>query len=632
MTLNNVRLLPWLLAALLVAGCGGGNGSGAASVPDAAAACNPADAATADECGTVLLGFTDADGDFLNYTVDVLGLTLETANGRSVEVLPGRTRINFTDYVELTELVAAAFVPPATYVAGTLRLDFADAEVFVEAGGEAKAATVTDADGNPIGAAAFSIRLADREQLTVTRRRAQLLQLDFDLAASHTVDIVPTPAIAVAEPFILAEVHPVDEKDFRVRGPLVAVDEAAMNYTIAIRPFNHRHGDYGRFTINVTGQTEFEVDEELLLGADGLRALAAAGPGTPTVAGGTLATAERSYTAAAVLAGSSVPGHDRDAVAGNIIARDGNFLTVRGATVIRNDAGPDHPWHFHDDVVVEVGPGTRVFRDWHRARDLGIDALSIGQRVTVRGELVTAATDAATPQLLFDATAGAVRMHVTSLAGIVNTVLPGQADITLQSIDRRRADVFDFTGTGPSPAEDADPANYEVRTFTLTLADLAEGRPIVVRGFPTAFSTAPPDFAGRSVIDYSDVRSALGVGWGSEGTAAPFLSLGTDGLVLDNQNPDIGVRHYIKQGPVLIDLTALDSGTSILPRESGRMIFAIRTSDSLLLYATWSEFADELSNRLGAGSRMRSMHAYGSYDGDSNTLVAVKLGVSLLEP
>ncbi len=157
--------------------------------------------------------------------------------------------------------------------------------------------------------------------------RPALLQLDFDLAASHTVDIVPTPAEAVSEQFILAEVIPVDEKDIRVRGPLVSVSEDEMTYTVAIRPFHDRQGDFGRVKVHVTGETEFEVNEEMFMGVDGLRALDAAGPGTPTVAAGTLNVAAREFTADIVLAGSSVPGIDRDAVVGNVIKREGNFLT-----------------------------------------------------------------------------------------------------------------------------------------------------------------------------------------------------------------------------------------------------------------------------------------------------------------
>jgi hypothetical protein len=618
------------LLTLFLGACGSGGGSGT-SGPDPVASCDPADAGSIAECGSVIVSFTDADGDFLNYTVDVLSLTLETANGRVVETLPRETRINFTDYVDLTELVTVATVPPATYVAGTIRLDYTDAEVFVEAGGGSKEALVTDQDGTPLAQAELRIRLSERDRLTVRRGLTSLLQLDFDLAASHVVDIVPTPAIAAAEPFIVAEVTPVDEKTTRVRGPLVEVDEAAGEYTVALRPFHHRHGDFGRVAVQTTDDTEFEVNGESFFGAAGLQALAAAGRGTPTVAGGLLSVAEREFTAAFVLAGSSVPGAGRDAVVGNVIARDGDVLTVRGATIIPHDRRA----HFHDDVLVQIGPDTRVFRDGDRQTGLGIDAVSIGQRVTIRGsgpDVMRTASDADSPQILFDATAGAVRMHVTHLSGIVNAVLPGQVDIALQAIDRRRADVFDFSGTGASPDLDADPGNYEIATGSLTLADFAAGKPVAVRGFPEAFGAAPPDFNGRTVIDFTDVRSALGVGWGSDGTTAPFLSMGADGLVLDNQNPAIDERHYIRQGTVLIDLTALDSGTTIVPPGSGRTLYVIKTADSLRQYTEFAEFADDLAASLGGATSARSMFARGQYDADSNVFTAFKLGVYLLEP
>jgi hypothetical protein len=632
MNFANTQRAALLLTALILTACGGGASTSSNPAVNPTLTCDPDNSATFDECGTVLIGFTDADGDFLNYTVDVLSLTLETADGRLVEVMPRETRTNFTDYVDLTELVSAVLVPPATYVAGTISLDYSDAEVFVEAADAAKGAVVTDLAGIPLEQTDLKIVLSNRDQLTVVRRRAHLLQLDFDLAASHEVDIVPTPATAASEQFIVAEVHPVDEKDIRVRGPLLAVSEDEMSYTIAIRPFHDRVGDFGRFTVNVTDETEFEVDGEMWVGVDGLRALNAAGPGTPTIAKGTLTVTERRFTADLVLAGSSVPGHDRDAIVGNIIKRNGNFLTIRGATIIPNAVSVDHRVHFHDDVVVEVGPNTKVFKDGYRQSDLSIDALSIGQRVTIRGNQPTPTTDALAPQILFDATEGAVRMHVTHLSGVVNMVVPGQTDITLHSIDRRRVGIFDFSGTGPSEDLDADPDNYEVRTGNLTLANFSTGKPIVAWGFPTPFGMAPPDFTGRSVIDYTDVRSALGVGWGSAGTFAPFISMGTDGLVLDNQNGDIDQRHYIKQGPVLIDLTSLDSNTAIIPRETGRMLFSIRSQDSLRLYSDWDDFVGDLINSLDGATTARSMYAYGKYDVDSNVFTAYKLGVYLLEP
>ncbi len=615
--------------ALFLSACGGGSGTGPIAGPDPVA-CDPADSSTFAECGTVFVGLTDADGDFLNYTVNVVQLTLETANGRTIETLPQSTRVNFTDYVDMTELVTAASVPPATYVSGTITLDYSDAEVFVESNGVAKETTVTDLDGTPLTQTQLTIVLPERDRLVVTRGRTALLQLDFDLAASHLVDIAPTPATAASEQFIVAEVSPVDEKDIRVRGPLIEVNEDSSSYVIAVRPFHDRVGDFGRMRVHTTDNTEFEVDGEAFMGADGLRALAAAGRGTPTVAAGTLSVANREFTADIVLAGSSVPGIDRDAIVGNVIARNGNFLTVRGATIVPSDRRA----HFHDDVVVEIGPDTKVFKDGDRTSDLAIDAISVGQRVTIRGSQAGApTTDANAPQILFDATQGAVRMHVTRLSGIVNTVVPGQTDITLHAIDRRRAEIFDFAGTGIDPNNDADPANYEIATGNLALADFAEGRPIVAWGFPNAFGAAPPDFTGRTIVDYTDVRAALGVGWGSEGTLMPFNRIAEDGLLLNNQNPDIDQRRFIKQGPVLIDLTALDSDTLIVPSDAGRTVFYIRSRDSLRIYSDFADFTNDLAASLdGSTIAARSMHAHGQYDNASNVFTARKVGVYLLEP
>jgi len=108
--------------------------------------------------------------------------------------------------------------------------------------------------------------------------------------------------------------------------------------------------------------------------------------------------------------------------------------------------------------------------------------------------------------------------------------------------------------------------------------------------------------------------------------------MGADGLVLDNQNADIGIRHYIKQGPVLIDLTSLDSNTTIVPHETDRMLFSIKTADSLRQYSDWNDFVDDLGLSLDGSTTARSMYAYGKYEVDSNTFHTYKLGVLLLEP
>ena len=607
---------------LTIVGCGGGASTVTNDDP-VAAECIPGDPSTVAECGTLYVGLTDAEGDFLSYSVDILSLTLEKASGAIVETMPNSTRINFSEYVNLTELMSVATVPPGTYVAGTITLDYSNADVFVDSNGAAKAATVIDADGNALTQTALKIVLPERDQLFITRGRASLLTIDFDLEASHTVDVVPTPALAMSEPFIVAEIDPVDTKDIRVRGRLIEVNETEMWYTVSVRPFHDRASDFGRMKVNVTDDTEFEVNGEPYKGSEGLQALNAAGDGTITVAQGSLNVADRMFTANIVLAGTSVPGIGFDAVKGIVIGRNGNDLVVRGRTVIMQDT----PAFFRDDIIVTVGPDTKVFKTTHDGL-LDISAISVGQAVTVRGEVI--ANDELGIHL--DATEGAVRMDVTHLSGIINTINPGQADIKLHSIDRRRVQVFDFTGTGMSPDQDADPDNYEVSTGNLLMPADTTGRPVVVWGFPNAFGAAPPDFEGRTIIDYSDVRSVLGVGWGQDGTLKPFTMMDSVGLLLNNQNPDIDQRHYIKQGPVLIDLTALDSDTLIAPRETGRKLFSIATKDSLQLYADFNDFIAALTLALDGATTARSMYARGKYDADSNVFTAYKIGVYLLEP
>ena len=536
-----------MLMATLLAACGGGAGTTTVE-PPLSSACIPGNPATADNCGTLIIGLTDGDGDFLSYSVDVLSLSLEKADGTTVEVLPAATRVDFSNYVNLTEFIGVATIPPGIYVAGTIRLDYTSADIWVEAGDAAKAATVVDENGAPLTETTLNIRLADRDQLFVTRARTSLMTVDFDLDASHTVDISMTPAVATAEHFIVAEIDPVDTKDIRVRGRFIEANEAEMYYTVALRPFYDRVGDFGRVKVNITDDTDFEVNEAMFSGIEGLRALSATGQGTLTVAQGTLNVAQREFTANIVLAGSSVPGRDKDAVKGNVISRNGNDMIVRGGTVILTDASRSF---FRDDVTVTVGPNTIVYKTHHSDRPmaapdrlLDISAISVGQAVTIRG-VVTANDELG---VHIDATNGAVLMHLTHLSGVVNSVIPGQTDIELHSIDRRRSSVFDFTGTGSSRENDADPANYEVATGNMLMAAQAEGNPVVVYGFPYEFGAAPPDFEGRTIVDYSDVRSALGVGWGAKGTTTPFLMMGSDGLLLDNQEyrpKKVGVQRLL---------------------------------------------------------------------------------------
>ena len=92
------------------------------------------------------------------------------------------------------------------------------------------------------------------------------------------------------------------------------------------------------------------------------------------------------------------------------------------------------------------------------------------------------------------------------------------------------------------------------------------------------------------------------------------------------------VFNYLTMRAILGALTALESGTTIVPPGSGRTLYVIKTADSLRQYTDFAEFADDLAASLDGATSARSMFARGRYDADSNVFTAFKLGVYLLEP
>ena len=587
--------------------------------PTQSTECDVSEADDAD-CGSVFIALTDAEGDFMSYTVDVQSLTLERQDGSVIETLPQSTRIDFAQYADLTEFFTAAQVPPGVYVAGSITLDYSNAQIVVEANGEPVDGLVVDAEtGDQLGVTTLKIQLDDQRRLVVARGIPSLLTIDFDLNASHMVDTSVTPAIAEAEPFLLAEIDPVDSKQVRLRGALRAVDVDAGTYTLAVRPYHRRTGDFGRVTVNTTEETSFEVDGVPYVGSEGLRALEATGQGTLVVSTGNLNVAERQYTAEYVLAGSSVPGFDSDGIVGNVIAREGNSLKVRGAVVVPSQGEV----YFNTDVTVEMDEDTSIIKLGDRDMTLGLDAVSVGQRIMASGDL-SAATDGG-PRTL---DARRVRMVVTHLNGTINSTTVGQKNVTVQSFDRRRVGLFNFTGTGMTSEQDADPDDYEVATGNLTLADIQPGSPVRVYGFVTPFGSAPADFEGRTVVDFSDARSALGINWDG-GTAAPFLSIGEEGIVLDLANEFIGRAHYIRQGSVFLDLFDLPASPTIVAANDRPNTFAIKQGDTISIHNDFTNFVSDLSSRLDGATVITRMHAAGGYAADSNIFNAHRIAVNL---
>ncbi|HGG58627.1 MAG TPA: DUF4382 domain-containing protein, partial [Gammaproteobacteria bacterium] len=141
--------------------------------------------------GELVVGLTDAPGDFISYRVGVKSLQFKRSNGAVVETLPNATEIDFAQYVETTEFITTATVPAGKYDEVSLALDYSNAQITVEAeDGGAAETTVVDADGNPVtGDLTMQLKINDRDGLVVRPGQPAHITLDFDLAASHQVDL-----------------------------------------------------------------------------------------------------------------------------------------------------------------------------------------------------------------------------------------------------------------------------------------------------------------------------------------------------------------------------------------------------------------------------------------------------------
>ncbi len=583
-----------------------------------------------DEEGVVAIGLTDTPGDFLTYTVDVTSLTLTKANGTDVQTLPQRTRVDFARFVDLTEFVTAVTIPAGTYVSATLNLDYTNADIQVDDGNGTPVAVapanILDSQNNPVTTLPMTVTLDNARQLVIAPLVSSLLDLDFNLAASNLVDITnPASPVVTVSPLLVADVNPDAPKPHRIRGPLDSVNTQAGSFTLILRPFNLLQGDHGRLTFVTGSNTTFEIDQASFTGSAGLTALAAKPQLTATVAIGTLDLTTRRFIATEVLAGSSVPFGTSDVLTGNVTARIGNTLTVRGAELFRSDG----TLSFQNTVSVTVASTTKVVSQKispgpQIAIIPDISSISVGQRVTVFGTL----NPAGTTMDATSATSGLVRLLVTQLNGTVNTAGSGVVAMTLARIDGRPISLFNFSGTGTTVGNDANPSSYKVATGALNLTGIGTSTPLKVRGFVQPFgqATATDDFNAITLIDVTNAPATLVVGWPLL-EATPFNSFTTSGMVVNLTNA--GLVHDVFRGGVDTPLSTSDKPT-VQATNPARGLFVIGDNGTVQVYTRLGTYQAALQADLAAGRKARSFVATGgTYVDASKTLTSSLMATAL---
>ena len=606
------------ILALLVAlaACGG---SGTSTTGVSGTDCTKPSAS--DQNGCAYVNLADATGDFLSYTVNVTGLTLTRADGTAVNVLPAATTVDFARYSDLSEFLTLASMPAGTYTSGTITLDYTNADIQVtDAAGNAVQVNPVDANGKPITTLTLSVSLDNQAALVLVPGVPRLFQVDFDLAASNSVNL--TNDTVTVQPFLVASVDPKLSNQVQVRGPLTTVDTVDDDFTLGLRPFFAVSGNYGNLRVFTNSNTTFDINQTTYPSSAGLTALAAAGATTAVIAKGSFDFGSHEFIATEVDAGSSVPGGILDAADGVVLSRSGNNLMLRGATLYR--AGQTAI--FRDSVAVNMGTSTKVHEAGSPGGSFDISNISVGQRLLVFGTL----TNTNPSSLALDASSGFARLQYTKFDGSV-VAAPvasgsgGAMSVNVKFIEGRPVSMFNFAGTGTSSGMDANPSSYQI-SLPSVLSGISVNDPVRVWGFVTPFGSAPPDFNGTTVADYVNANGLLAMAWASPGSANVFTSMSsTSGLVVNLGSTPTPLVSELVRGGVPTLLSTLPNGAPTVQATLG--VFAIAQNGAVQVHVTFAGFLSDLTARLSAGAKIRGFFAHGGFDGITDTMTAKQIAI-----
>ncbi|HMD27082.1 MAG TPA: hypothetical protein VKH13_00820, partial [Steroidobacteraceae bacterium] len=169
--------------------------------------------------GVAWVSLTDEPGDFTSYivTVDSLQLTGKTYGLISAITVP--ETVDFTKLVNLSELWSSAGLPVDTYTSATIQLDYTNAQISVMVNGAPVAATIVDPTGAAVTTVGLVVNFDPNNpltfQYTYASTNALRVAVNFDLAASNTVDLTTSPPTVVVKPYFTVATTASDSKLIR---------------------------------------------------------------------------------------------------------------------------------------------------------------------------------------------------------------------------------------------------------------------------------------------------------------------------------------------------------------------------------------------------------------------------------
>ena len=572
--------------------------------------------------GNAFVTYTDSNADFTSYKVLVTSITLKRTDGTVVTGMSAAETVDFAKLSDIAELVGSTSVPIGTYTAATIALDYTNAAVFVNVNGVPTATKVVGSTGAALTTMSVVVTFDPANPLVIAQSGAQRLNMDFNLAASNRIDQTTSPITVTATPFLTVDNNSNTLKPIRVRGPLVSYNSLQGTYTVYVRPFLDEANSLGSLTLFSTPTTTYVIDNVGFVGADGITAVTNLGTGNITSAYTTYApdASAGTFTLTQVYIGTAVESAAADRIEGTVIARTGDTLTLRGATLSLRVGGFTY---YPADATVKLAAATVVSIDG-KPTATGVDkqAVSVGQKIIALGQsTVTGGV------VVLDASAGRVRLVPSRVWGSVLAGGVGTATLNLLGVNEWPASVFAFAGTGA--AQNSDPANYKLSTDAVDYSTLV-GSFAAGNGFVSTFGAAPTDFTTSGLTAAAALDSRLQVEFINGGSKTPFATVSSTSLITGLADPNLGTLHALILGPQSTDLTTLPASPSIVPSTTGRSTFAIGSAAAgIKVFSKFADFVTELNATTTAAKAVARVVATGRYDATTNTLTASAISVVL---
>ncbi|HEV7357593.1 MAG TPA: hypothetical protein VGN99_06325 [Steroidobacteraceae bacterium] len=577
----------------------------------------------------VTVSATPSSDPFITYRVGLISVQLRTSSDKpGLTIQPGNAPVDFTKLQDFSEVLGAPTVPKGTYTGAVVTLDYSAALIIYDDGSlDGVQLTPVAANGKAIGLVSVTVTLDPNDPIRSAAKQAARLSLNINLAASNAVDL--NAKTVTITPLITASTLPIDAKPVRVRGPLLGANGNSL--ATGIMPFDSTAAGLGQLAMTPSDNTTYEINGFTSTGATGQAQLATVSANTVTTVFGTLTvstatatptptpttpatttpsvlaapvtdTSSVTFAASQVLVDGSASTVASDRVTGIVSARSGNTLGIEDATSIQNNGTNTF---VPGTTIVNVGPNTLItFFGEGAVESISPQQISVGSAIEAFGVVGSSSTG----QTVLDASAGHVRLDLTTASGVVTAPGSGSLTLNLSSLGGRVISALDFNGSGAAPNQ------YAVTTGSLDLTNATAGAPVVVSGFTGAFGIAAPTFAATALLDPTTISAELVIDWAG-GTAAPFTSFDSTSIVLDIANGNIGSRHLIQLGSQTINLVGLASNPRITPSSSTATVFSIghASSSSVESFNTYDAFIIQLLSELNGTNLATGMTAIGQY-------------------